>query len=69
MHQKTKDVSYQISFHNIQYYSKHVYFGIEILLVISGEIEVKVNQQTYRLIENDLLIVFCLPTRDHVKQM
>lgn len=46
MNRLIKEASYQISLQNIEYYSKHIHLGIEILLVISGEIEVTVNQHS-----------------------
>ncbi|MED3779879.1 helix-turn-helix domain-containing protein [Heyndrickxia sporothermodurans] len=49
--------SYQISLQNIQHHSQHINLGIEILLVIRGEIEVVVNQDSYHLVENDLLLI------------
>ncbi|MFB7304800.1 helix-turn-helix domain-containing protein [Heyndrickxia sporothermodurans] len=49
--------SYQISLQNIRHHSQHINLGIEILLVIRGEIEVVVNQDSYHLVENDLLLI------------
>ncbi|CRK84611.1 helix-turn-helix domain-containing protein [Neobacillus massiliamazoniensis] len=57
MNRPVKEDSYQISLQNIQYYSQHIHLGIEILLVIRGEIEVTVNQRSYHLAENDLLLI------------
>ncbi|WP_182917051.1 helix-turn-helix domain-containing protein [Bacillus sp. PK3_68] len=49
--------SYQISLQSIGHYSPHMHLGIEILLVIRGEIEVNINQDAYHLAENDLLLI------------
>lgn len=57
MFQQIKEDSYEISLQNIQYYSRHIHLGIEILLVIRGEIEVTVNQSSCLLAENDLLLI------------
>jgi beta-xylosidase/AraC-like DNA-binding protein len=57
MNRPIKDDSYQISLQNIEYYSHHIHLGIEILLVIRGEIEVTVNQTSFQLAENDLLLI------------
>jgi beta-xylosidase/AraC-like DNA-binding protein len=57
MNRSIKDNSYQISIQNIEYYSHHIHLGIEILLVIRGEIEVTVNQHSCHLAENDLLLI------------
>ena len=57
MNRPVKEGSYQISLQNIEYYSQHIHLGIEILLVISGEIEVTVNQHSCHLAENDLLLI------------
>lgn len=57
MNRPIKDNSYQISLLNIEYYSHHIHLGIEILLVIKGEIEVTVNQHSCHLAENDLLLI------------
>ena len=57
MNRPIKDDSYQISIQNIEYYSHHIRLGIEILLVIRGEIEVTVNQHSFQLAENDLLLI------------
>lgn len=57
MNRLIKEDSYQISLQNIEYYSKHIHLGIEVLLVISGEIEVTVNQHSCHLAENDLLLI------------
>ncbi|MBT2658890.1 helix-turn-helix domain-containing protein [Bacillus sp. ISL-18] len=57
MNRPIKDDSYQISIQNIEYYSHHIRLGIEILLVIRGEIEVTVNQNSFQLAENDLLLI------------
>ncbi|MEH7096158.1 helix-turn-helix domain-containing protein [Neobacillus vireti] len=57
MNRSIKDNSYQISLQNIEYSSHHIHLGIEILLVIRGEIELTVNQQSFHLAENDLLLI------------
>ncbi|ULT57871.1 helix-turn-helix domain-containing protein [Neobacillus drentensis] len=57
MNKPIKDDSYQISIQNIEYYSHHIRLGIEILLIIRGEIEVTVNQSSFQLAENDLLLI------------
>jgi beta-xylosidase/AraC-like DNA-binding protein len=57
MNRLIKDDSYQISLQNIEYYSPHIYLGIEVLLVIRGEIKVTVNQHCCHLAENDLLLI------------
>ncbi|MED1470084.1 helix-turn-helix domain-containing protein [Bacillus salipaludis] len=57
MNRSIKDHSYQISLQNIEYYSPHIYLGIEILLVIRGGIEITVNQHSCHLAENDLLLI------------
>ena len=57
MYQPAKEDSYEISLQNIQYYSQHIHLGIEILLIIKGEIKVTVNQNSYHLDENDLLLI------------
>ncbi|MFC6604671.1 cupin domain-containing protein [Ectobacillus funiculus] len=57
MNRPIKDNSYQINLLNIEYYSHHIHLGIEILLVIKGEIEVTVNQHSCHLAENDLLLI------------
>ncbi|MDQ0883843.1 helix-turn-helix domain-containing protein [Peribacillus sp. V2I11] len=49
--------SYQISLQNIRHHSQHIHLGIEILFVIRGEIEVMVNQDSWHLGENDLLLI------------
>lgn len=49
--------SYHISLQNIRHRSQHINLEIEILLVIRGEIEVIVNQNSYHLAENDLLLI------------
>ncbi|MED3986600.1 helix-turn-helix domain-containing protein [Peribacillus simplex] len=49
--------SYQISLQNIRHHSQHIHLGIEILFVIRGEVEVLVNQDSWRLAENDLLLI------------
>ncbi|WP_185151507.1 helix-turn-helix domain-containing protein [Peribacillus simplex] len=49
--------SYQISMQNIRHHSQHIHLGIEILFVIRGEIEVMVNQDSYHLAENDLMLI------------
>lgn len=57
MYEPTIEEPYKISLQNIRYYSQYTYSGIELLLVISGEIEVLVNQQSIHLSENDLLLI------------
>jgi beta-xylosidase/AraC-like DNA-binding protein len=57
MNRTIKDDSYQISLQNIEYISPHIYLGLEVLLVIRGEIKVTVNQQSWYLAENDLLLI------------
>ena len=57
MYQPINEASYKMSLQNIQCHSQHVHFGIEILLVIRGQIQVTVNQYTYHLSENDLLLI------------
>ncbi|MFE5429787.1 helix-turn-helix domain-containing protein [Peribacillus simplex] len=49
--------SYLISLQNIRHHSQHIHLGIEILFVIRGEIEVMVNQDSYHLAENDLMLI------------
>jgi AraC-like DNA-binding protein len=49
--------SYQISLQNIRHHSQHIHLGIEILFVIRGEVEVMVNQDSWHLAENDLLLI------------
>ncbi|WP_185152152.1 helix-turn-helix domain-containing protein [Peribacillus simplex] len=49
--------SYQISLQNIRHHSQHIHLGIEILFVIRGEVEVLVNQDSWHLAENDLLLI------------
>ncbi|MBO1000883.1 helix-turn-helix domain-containing protein [Bacillus sp. SD075] len=49
--------SYQISLQNIRHHSQHIHLGIEILFVIRGEIEVMVNQDSWHLAENDILLI------------
>ena len=51
MYQPAKEDSYEISLQNIQYYSQHIHLGIEILLIIKGEIKVMVNENSYHLAE------------------
>lgn len=57
MNRPIKDNSYQISLQNIEYSSHHIQLGMEILLVIRGEIELTVNQHSFQLSENDLLLI------------
>src|SRR5690348_18412525 len=57
MNRPIKDNSYQISLQNIEYSSHHIQLGMEILLVIRGEIELTVNQHFFQLAENDLLLI------------
>lgn len=57
MYEPAIEEPYKISLQNIRYYSQYTYSGIELLLVISGEIEVLVNQQSIHLSENDLLLI------------
>jgi AraC-like DNA-binding protein len=57
MYEPVIENSYQISLQNIRHYSQHIDLGVEILLVIRGEIEVTVNQHSYRLAENGLLLI------------
>ncbi|MBM7655763.1 helix-turn-helix domain-containing protein [Neobacillus cucumis] len=57
MNRPIKDNSYQISLQNIEYSSHHIQLGMEILLVIRGEIELTVNQHSFQLAENDLLLI------------
>ncbi|CAK6474578.1 HTH-type transcriptional activator RhaS [Peribacillus frigoritolerans] len=52
-----KEDSYQISLQNIRHHSQHIHLGIEILFVIRGEVEVMVNQDSWHLAENDLLLI------------
>ncbi|WP_041818710.1 AraC family transcriptional regulator [Heyndrickxia coagulans] len=48
---------YQISLQNVEYDPPHIGLGIELLLVIKGEMEVTVNQHSCRLSENHLLLI------------
>lgn len=57
MYEPVIEDSYQISLQNIRHYPQRIHLGIEILLIIRGEIEVIVNQHAYHLDENDLLLI------------
>ncbi|MGE7906590.1 helix-turn-helix domain-containing protein [Peribacillus sp. NPDC094092] len=57
MSESLMEDSYQISLQNIRHHSQHIHLGIEILFVIRGEIEVMVNQDSFHLAENDLLLI------------
>ncbi|WP_202190648.1 helix-turn-helix domain-containing protein [Bacillus sp. BA3] len=57
MSEPTLGDSYQISLQNIRHHSQHIHLGIEILFVIRGEVEVIVNQDSWHLAENDLLLI------------
>ena len=48
---------FQLRLQNIEFLSSRMYSGIEILLVIDGEIMVETNSGFYQLQENDLLVI------------
>ncbi|WP_350346312.1 helix-turn-helix domain-containing protein [Heyndrickxia faecalis] len=48
---------YQINLQNMEYDPPHIGLGIELLLVIKGELEVTVNQHACHLSENHLLLI------------
>ncbi|GHH98711.1 helix-turn-helix domain-containing protein [Neobacillus kokaensis] len=48
---------YQLSLQNIEFLSSRIYPGVEILLVLDGELVVEMDSGIYYLRENDLLVI------------